>query len=860
MVVSNSDRLDSGVPLRSAPFHISAQCRGFLSVEPARVFLLGSDLTLHCHITDGRCSMGWFILGAMSALHHRCAAPPSQSPISLTQARLPLTLLVDGESVAPEKRINCTTARFRLTNVRRLKSIVKCVENKLTVCGLVLHGILPPDKPTDVVCEASWEASGPLACWWNQGQVTYQATTYNVSLTSANGTQIHDVRVQTNSFKVPQTLLDDNESYQLSIIASNPMGAAKSDRFKFCVKDVVVPETPLIVHIEFDNDSSTATVRCNSPESSEQLSYLVSLRTGSSSWLHRGVQSGTGLVRVEGLNALTEYEFKARACYSVQAGGLSTEPTSTSRSSPTSQVASSKRPRCSEWSQPELQVWRMLGHQDNRGLQNVTVLWKPPPAEDYSGGLQHYEVLLNHAESKVVTCPPAGSQCVIQVSPDIRTLHVSAVTSYGRSPPAAIYLKPSGVPGPAMKRPLPAGNGRVVLSWSWPPSGPGGSGVAGGLVGYVTEWTSGPGELLWNKESRHQNTTIIRGLDAGVRYKFSVYTVTTTGMSEPSSALVYSEEQIPLAYPNMSVVEHKADHILIQWEELPIIAQRGFITNYTVYLRTLSSNDWEQCISVSGSSPRRLWLDCPECSVMLVGRVTALVLTTALFLVAIAILISWRSLKKRIKQACISWGPSWLVENLPKPEDSKANTLLKRNDDDQTPAEPFCPTRHSDPPLSPIEEIPLEDREDRANLLPTQPGPFHPQMSWPRLTAEVEQTPSTEGTTETVNYKPHAVCMEEEDDEEKDRGEEEEGGAGQRDIPDTPAREQGSGCSVMLDIFQRTSLFYGVDGDLPNIVSLGLNEDSEGRISSVLCSGVFFGKFESEDQGTMCVGYKTLGE
>ncbi|CAL8254584.1 unnamed protein product [Merluccius merluccius] len=681
------------------------------------------------------------------------------------------------------------------------------------------------------------------------------------------------------------------------------MGAAKSDHFKFCVKDVVVPETPLIVHIEFDNDSSTATVRCNSPESSEQLRYLASLRTGNSSWLHRGVQSGTGLVRVEGLNALTEYEFKARACYSVQAGGLSTEPTSTSRSSPTSQVASSKRPRCSEWSQPvrrlspgkgpsqELQVWRMLGHQDNRGLQNVTVLWKPPPAEDYSGGLQHYEVLLNHAESKVVTCPPAGSQCVIQVSPDIRTLHVSAVTSYGHSPPAAIYLKPSGVPGPAMKRPLPAGNGRVVLSWSWPPSGPGGSGVAGGLVGYVTEWTSGPGELHWNKESRHQNTTIIRGLDAGVRYNFSVYTVTTTGMSEPSSALVYSEEQIPLAYPNMSVVEHKADHILIQWEELPIIAQRGFITNYTVYLRTLSSNDWEQCINVSGSSPRRLWLDCPECSVMLglsasnsagegptgvmasfhainiVGRVTALVLTTALFSVAIAILIYWRSLKKRIKQACISWGPSWLVENLPKPEDSKANTLLKWNDDDQTPAEPFCPTRHSDPPLSPIEEIPLEDREDRANLLPTQPGPFHPQMSWPRLTAEVEQTPYTEGTTETVNYKPHAVCMEEEDDEEKDRGkeeeeeeEEEEGGAGQRDIPDKPAREQGSGCSAMLEIFQRTSLFYGVDGDLPNIVSLGLNEDSESRISSVLCSGVFFGKFESEDQGTMCVGYKTLGE
>ena len=34
------------------------------------------------------CVDGWFILGAMIALmHHRRAAPPSQSPISVTQTR-----------------------------------------------------------------------------------------------------------------------------------------------------------------------------------------------------------------------------------------------------------------------------------------------------------------------------------------------------------------------------------------------------------------------------------------------------------------------------------------------------------------------------------------------------------------------------------------------------------------------------------------------------------------------------------------------------------------------------------------------------------------------------------------------------
>ena len=41
-----------------------------------------------CGSSSSVCVDGWFILGAMIALmHHRCAAPPSQSPISLTQAR-----------------------------------------------------------------------------------------------------------------------------------------------------------------------------------------------------------------------------------------------------------------------------------------------------------------------------------------------------------------------------------------------------------------------------------------------------------------------------------------------------------------------------------------------------------------------------------------------------------------------------------------------------------------------------------------------------------------------------------------------------------------------------------------------------
>jgi len=53
---------------------------------------------------------------------------------------------------------------------------------------------------------------------------------------------------------------------------------------------------------------------------------------------------------------------------------------------------------------------------------------------------------------------------------------------------------------------------------------------------------------------------------------------------------VFSE---PASGPNMSVLVHKSRRILIQWDELPVARQKGFITNYTVYLQTLDGSSTE---------------------------------------------------------------------------------------------------------------------------------------------------------------------------------------------------------------------------------------------------------------------------
>lgn len=43
----------------------------------------------------------------------------------------------------------------------------------------------------------------------------------------------------------------------------------------------------------------------------------------------------------------------------------------------------------------------------------------------------------------------------------------------------------------------------------------------------------------------------------------------------------------PVCGPNVSVLVHEARRIQIQWDELPVDKQKGFITNYTIYLQML---------------------------------------------------------------------------------------------------------------------------------------------------------------------------------------------------------------------------------------------------------------------------------
>uniref|UniRef100_A0A8C5G278 Interleukin-12 receptor subunit beta-2-like n=1 Tax=Gouania willdenowi TaxID=441366 RepID=A0A8C5G278_GOUWI len=493
------------------------------------------------------------------------------------------------------------------------------------------------------------------------------------SLYRSNWTQVHsDVIQDSGEVSIGKGLLDVNTTYMLTITGYNQLGeSAQSDPFPFCLQDIVIPETPKITRVEFERDSTAVMLLWKTAEFSEDLRPYIRLRTHNETWV------------IPFINVMTD------SCLAFDIFSHIYTTSCTNRTN-TSEMCVCSRWSSSEWKtspgkgpSQQLDVWRTFSGTGTNGRKEVTVLWKPLPAEAYSGELQLYKISWTTEQNQEVSCSPAVLQCSLQLSAEVQALNISAVTSCGMSPPVKLSLRLSGVTAPALGDLTSAGNDDTILvSWSQLENK-----QQSELLYYVIEWISQPdARLQWKKLDKDLQNTSITGLTVGVRYKVYLYAVTTGGVSNPSSRLVYSNEKKPVSGPSVSVLVHVERRMQIQWDELPLEERRGFITHYTIYFHTLGSSSTE-------SGQRKMWLDCPGGTLVL--QMTAsnsagegppgkrissqpatspgrfILLTTNLSTI-IANLMCCSCVRKRIKQSCMSWGPSWLVENMPKLGHSKA--------------------------------------------------------------------------------------------------------------------------------------------------------------------------------------------
>ncbi|KAI2663627.1 Interleukin-12 receptor subunit beta-2 [Labeo rohita] len=676
-----------------------------------------------------------------------------------------------------------------------------------TICGQDFKAGYPPGKPK-------------FSC------VTYQNSEYiNCSLTFAMNEDGH--------VSIPRSRFVENVTYKVHIRGVNALGESHST-FNFSIWDIVIPRTPDIARVVFENGTLSPTICGDGSE--DMLKPILRFRKANDDqdWGSvKELRAGCVLMQ-EALEPLMPYQFELRVC--ATATNCSMWSQTFNMSSPG--IAPSHKP----------DVWRVINRSSTHGPLNVTVLWKSYKPEYHSGDLLHYKLTYKE-EGKIheLNCSAHVTHQTLQLN--AAEVIVSAVTTAGSSPPAPVSLIYTHKPAPMITHLVPAAEGSMLLAWDVSHY----SEKVKGILGFVVQWQQSPMHLQWKRLEKDSNFTFLQGMQDGVLYNISLFTEEASGVSDPAFVQAYAKEEKPLAGPDVSITNIGKNQILIQWVELNQKKQRGFITNYTIYFqrhrdKKLLQNQasWKKhfsspalCVfaeTVPYAFPRRLiWeLQCQrECFDILVsawnsagegpkgkpvtcsgntrgafpyetgGMIAGICLAAAVPMVILANLMYLKCVRQRMMKMCMSIGVSWIFENLPKFDNSNAIKLLK--DDSYGPwgALPV----DCDPPLTPIEEVSMSlERQD----------------SYPTV-LHVTETPTTDLFSIDSPYKPQLLTASQRNEDFSETTDEELKEEDQFPLLVSPSHHDFSwDLSCIPVINGRLNSFLAMDGALG---SLGVLED-----------------------------------
>ncbi|KAL6458073.1 hypothetical protein MHYP_G00333030 [Metynnis hypsauchen] len=419
-------------------------------------------------------------------------------------------------------------------------------------------------------------------------------------------------------------------------------------RHLVCARNIVakvVLSIPQIKEIAFAKGSLSPTIHWQSSDNMTLLKPRVRFRKtdGALTWMEGNViQLHRGeLLMPDDLEPLTFYEFELRVCTTSLIHNCSLWSQLVSQKSP-GQAPSSK-----------LDVWRVIMRNNGSDTQNITVLWKAFTPEDYKGDLLGYELVYKeNGITHTLSCSVAASQYTLQLPLEVTEVNVSTVTSAGSSPPAPVRLTYTGKPAPAIYLSQAAG-GRIHLNWN--SSLLSYSNTPDQTLGFVVEWKCSSIEMQWKRIAKDQNSTFIEGTSPCTVY-FSLYVESTEGVSDP-------------AFGQIHVKDEK-------------------ITTDSYFVK-ISSIESPPVLAAEGHE-----------DVVLIG----IGLMTAIPIIIILNLLYLKCARQRIRKTCMSVGPSWLFENLPKLGNSNAIKLLQDEKCEKWSDLCWQPV-DSDPPLSPVEDF-----------------------------------------------------------------------------------------------------------------------------------------------------------
>ncbi|TSL22043.1 Interleukin-12 receptor subunit beta-2 [Bagarius yarrelli] len=460
-----------------------------------------------------------------------------------------------------------------------------------------------------------------------------------------------------------------------------------------CGRDIIanpIPSRPQIEAIVFPRDSLSPIIHWHSTDNMENLKPSLRFRIAhdSSDWMGGNMteRQKDALVLLVELEPLTSYEFELKVCTATMRNNCSLWSKSFSQTSP------GKSPST------KLNVWRTITNNEWHNTQNVTLMWQPLGTEDLRGVLHHYEIVYKlKGTTNILNCSTARTLYTLQLPLEVTELNVSAVTSAGSSPPALVRLTCSaGIPSPEIKSSHAAG-GSVNLMWDSPRFS---AWTSEQMLGFVVQWQCTQLQVQWRRYDKNYNSLYIQAPRSNL-CNISLYVESSDRVSCPSFKQI---QMINKDTDKIQALDKKVGRV--EMLKMPFAGTKN-------------------------------------------GLVVAICLITAVPVVVIVNLMYMKCTRQRLRKACMSMGPSWLFQNLPKLGNSNAIKLLK---DERCSSDLCWQPVDIDPPLSPVEDYsPSVERKD---LYPT----VHKEVTTEETAAVQDWTVCPYKPQITISLGAEVVC------------------------------------------------------------------------------------------------------
>ncbi|XP_030052775.1 interleukin-27 receptor subunit alpha isoform X2 [Microcaecilia unicolor] len=420
---------------------------------------------------------------------------------------------------------------------------------------------------------------GDMNCTWNSGRELVMDGTYTFHFRSLKYTSAGQVGVVPflrgrQWVLVPRRNLTCSDQYEVWVEGpDNDSNDTTLGHGMFSMEEIEKPDPP-VLGVEISEASSEVIVTWKTNhESEDHLHSRFQLRyreCGTQNWTWVNEEDiEPDSYEFSHLEAFTEYEVQIR------------------------HVLRDRKVPKSDWSHPIVfrsptaapvglvDLWWYL----DKGCSSLTVLWKelePKAAKShnvtytvsYREGGAHGGSL----RSITVLC------CNIIIPHSVQYISISAANSVGRTQTASLNLEHSDFPPPEGVK---AKGNHVGLQVSWKP-------YRRLPQEYVVQWNEAVNRsaatIRWKRvEPTNHNVTLTDGFQPQVPYLVSVYGLYPHGYTGPVSVLGYVEEGVPSVGPDIMVRSVSPTKVLVLWDDIPLLQQRGVITHYTIYTRSSGS-------------------------------------------------------------------------------------------------------------------------------------------------------------------------------------------------------------------------------------------------------------------------------